>query len=245
MGDVNQIAFVQKNVDVVTGPILEIGARNYGNTPNYRPFFPSESYLSCDLEPGKGVDLVLDLSQDYEQITKILKGKTFGAIFCFSVLEHCPEVFKMCSNIEKLLAPGGTLLVSVPFSWEYHKFPDDYWRFSPSAIKFLFKNLKFIDERAMVSTSNKGEMKPLRDDEFFKIDLSPSVGLKKKRYGFTTAALIKLLRYIPALRPVLKNIYLMPPVLINMVGRKMEDQSYPNKVKLHSASPERSKANGL
>lgn len=222
MGDVNQIAFVRKNADVVNGPILEIGARDYGNTPDYRPLFPSQSYSGCDLTPGKGVDLVLDLSLEYEQIAKKLKGQTFGAIICFSVLEHCPEVFRMCSNIEKLLAPGGALLVSVPFSWEYHKFPDDYWRFSPSAIKFLFKNVKFMDERTMVSTSNPGEMKPLSDDDFFKIDLSPSAGLKKKRFGFTTAVLIKLLSYIPALKPIFQNIYLLPPVLINMVGRKPE-----------------------
>ncbi len=207
---------------MVKGPILEIGARDYGNTPDYRPFFPSESYSSCDLQPGKGVDFVLDLSQDFQQIATALKGRTFGAIFCFSVLEHCPDVFKVSSNIEKLLAPGGALLVSVPFSWEYHKFPDDYWRFSPSAIKYLFKNLKFQDDRAMVSTSNPGEIKPLSDEEFYKIDLSPRVGLQKKRYGIMTAVMIKLLGFIPALKPIFKNIYLLPPVLINMVGRKPE-----------------------
>jgi SAM-dependent methyltransferase len=222
MGDVNQIEFVKMNVDLVKGPILEIGARDYGNTPDYRPFFPLESYLGCDLEPGKGVDLVLDLSKDFDQIAKVLNGRTFGTVLCLSVLEHCPEIFIMCSNIEKLLAPGGILLVGVPFCWEYHKFPDDYWRFSPSAIKFLFKNLKFLDERSMMATSNPGEMKPACDNEFFKIDLSPSAGLRKKRYGLTTAVLIKIFKNIPALKSILKNIYLMPPVSINMVGRKPE-----------------------
>ncbi|HOW58895.1 MAG TPA: methyltransferase domain-containing protein [Candidatus Omnitrophota bacterium] len=220
MGDVNQVEFICKNADLIKGPILEIGSKDYGNTPDYRPLFPSERYLGCDLEPGKGVDFVLDLSGDAKTVKKSLSGMTFGTILCLSVLEHCPNVFQMCSNIERLLVPGGILIVSVPFVWEYHQFPDDYWRFSPSAIKFLFKGLTFLDDRSMMSTSNPGEMGPI-NHEYFKIDMAPSSGLKKKRYGMTTAVLIKLFRKVPAFKPVLDHIYLMPPVGIHMVGKKV------------------------
>jgi hypothetical protein len=213
--------FLRANAALAKGPILEIGSRDYGNTPDYRGLFPGARYVGADLAAGKGVDLVLDAAADRASVERAVGGRKFGSVICCSVLEHCRDPFGMAANIEHLLEDGGTLFVSVPFSWEYHAFPDDYWRFSPSGVKLLFPGIAFDDARTAVSTSNPGEMKPLgADDPFFKIDLSPRAGLKKKRYGWGTALALKALKAVPALRPVLGHVYVMPPVLVNMVGRK-------------------------
>lgn len=220
MGDLNQIEFLKKNKRWARGPILEIGSRDYGNTPDYRTIFPGEEYLGADLSAGEGVDLVFDASADFEKIITVVGNKRFNTIICFSVLEHCADPFAMSRNLEKLLDHDGALFLSVPFSWEYHEFPQDYWRFTPSAVRLLFPNLLFLEDETFVSTSNPGEMKRVDDKEFYKLDLSPKAGMIKKRYGFFTGVMIKLIKTFHLLDPVLQNIYVMPPVLIHMVGRK-------------------------
>ena len=220
MGDLNQKAFLQKYAGLVEGPILEIGSKDYGNTPDYREFFPDKEYIGADLFAGKGVDLVMDLSSSAEEVSSKAGGRKFKTIICFSVLEHCKDVFGVAKNLENLLEKDGLLFVSVPFSWEYHAFPDDYWRFTPSGIRTLFPDVEFPDDRLWISTSNIGEMKLVTDSEFFKIDLAPNVGIKKKRYSFFTGTLIKVLKSLSILDPVLKHIYLLPPVNVNMIGVK-------------------------
>ena len=61
MGDTNQYQFALEHKDALSGPFLEIGSRDYGNTQDLRSFFPDETYVGVDLSQGDGVDKVLDL----------------------------------------------------------------------------------------------------------------------------------------------------------------------------------------
>ncbi len=42
--------------------------------------------------------------------------------------------------MERTLKPDGCLYISVPWVWEFHAFPSDYWRFSLPALDTLFPN---------------------------------------------------------------------------------------------------------
>lgn len=219
MGDLNQLKYLKDNAHLVKGPILEIGSKDYGNNPNYRVMFPDKSYVGIDLENGKGVDAVIDLSINYEKIISKLKIDKFNTVICFSVLEHCKDLFKVCSNIQKLLNPRGHLFISVPFCWEYHRFPEDYWRFTPEGIKILFPDFEFVDNHTMISTSKIGEIKS-PDNEFYKLDMAPRVGIQKKRYSLFAGIVIKIFKYFPFLKPIFDYTFLMPPVAVQMVGIK-------------------------
>lgn len=72
MGDDNQLRFVQSNLKLARAPVLEIGSKDYGNTPNYRLLFPGGDYVGTDMENGKGVDVVLDFTADMHHIDKAL-----------------------------------------------------------------------------------------------------------------------------------------------------------------------------
>lgn len=219
MGDLNQVEYLKSNAHLVRGPILEIGSKDYGNTPDYRSIFLGEKYVGVDLEEGKGVDVVIDVSSDYEKVISKLNVNKFNTIICFSVLEHCKDLQKICQNIQELLSDDGQLFVSIPFCWEYHKFPEDYWRFTPAGIKVLFPDLNFVDDLSRISTSRVGEMKSI-DDEFYKIDMAPRAGMRKKRYGWCVGVIIKILRSISLFKPIFDYVFLMPPVAVHMVGIK-------------------------
>lgn len=149
MGHINQFLYASQ-LDV-TGPILEVGSKDYGNTQPFRKRFERHEYVGIDLEPGNNVDAVLDLSTG----TGDLKSNHFGLVICCSVLEHCENPWQMAKNLLHVTRPGGLIYVAVPWVWRYHKYPDDYWRFSVAGLKKLFGDCSY--SRPMYSTSKERE----------------------------------------------------------------------------------------
>lgn len=76
-----------------------------------------------------------------------LEDNSQDAIVCVSVLEHVENPIKACSELYRVLRPGGFLLVYVPFLFYYHAergYYKDYWRFTEDTIKMLFKDFSEI-----------------------------------------------------------------------------------------------------
>ena len=73
MGDANQYLFIRKYAEQLEGPYLEVGSKDYGTTQDIRSVLSDgATYIGVDMEAGKGVDLVLDLTQDFDAIDKFL-----------------------------------------------------------------------------------------------------------------------------------------------------------------------------
>lgn len=217
MSDINQLNFVKNNIHKIHTPILETGSKDYVNTQNFRSLFTNYKYIGVDMESGKGVDVMVDLTENFELVNQRLNGERFKTIFCFSVLEHCVNPFKMGDNITKLLAKKGLVFISVPFSWRIHNYPSDYWRFTSDGIKALFPGLQFNDDDIYISTSDIGEMKPI-DDYMFRADLSITKGWKRKDLFGVLFGVFRKLKILPKR---FNYSYLFPPVNINMIGKKI------------------------
>ncbi len=218
MGDRNQLAFISRHRARFSGPVLEVGSRDYGSTQPLRGLFPSEVYLGVDLQPGPGVDQALDLTRPFAEIEQELDGRRFGAIFCLSVLEHCAQPFLMADNLSRLLTPGGAIYVSVPFAWKFHGYPSDYWRFTHEGVKKLFPALRFDGQAACLSTSRNGEVTAL-NEEIGKIPLS---GGAHRAAGHwlrgLSADLLRLSTRLGLLRWLAGYRYVLAPSMINMIG---------------------------
>lgn len=216
MGDTNQLLFAKDFASIVQGPILEVGSRDYGNTQDFRGLFTGEQYLGIDMQAGNGVDLVLDLADDFESIDKALQGRRFKTVICMSVLEHCRDPFKMARNIQSLMVDDGILLVSVPFAWEIHGFPDDYWRFTPSGVRILFPGLDFETFEG-AAFAGKLNQKSSLDGDFFKLKFS----LKSRHLlGGFTAFLATSFKKLGLMKSIFGYRYVFPPIMISMVGKK-------------------------
>jgi methyltransferase family protein len=219
MGDLNQLLIVKRNADLVREPILEVGSRDYGNTPDFRALFPGMQYVGVDMAAGKGVDLVLDLADDFERVDAGVGGVRFNTIICFSVLEHCRNPFKMCDNLTRLLHEGGTAFISVPFSWKIHAYPDDYWRFTAEGVRLLLAGLDFDEARCCMSTGVLDQIKPI-DEFMYRAELSVSSALRRGEYGFARSLVLRLVRRLRLLPFIFDHPYLHPPVMVNMIGAK-------------------------
>jgi len=191
MGDINQILYLKKFIPMVSGPILEIGSKDYGNTSSFRDWFQKNEYIGIDMEAGKNVDFVMDLTQN----TGNLKGDYFSLCICCSVLEHVRKPWVMAENLTKLVRERGYLFMSVPWIWGYHPYPDDYYRFSWRGIIQLFPDFEWTN----IYYSSKIQ------NEFFEItksevDIDNKLSIKKRTFKGKR-------RYLPCL-------------MVNMMGTK-------------------------
>jgi predicted O-methyltransferase YrrM len=67
-----------------------------------------------------------------------IEDASVGTIICTSVFEHVENPFAAAYHVARVMRPGGKLFVSVPFKFSFHQQPDDYWRFTTSALRLLF-----------------------------------------------------------------------------------------------------------
>jgi len=62
---------------------------------------------------------------------------SFDTVLSVSVLEHTPDPQRLFAEMARVLAPGGTMIQLVPFSFRLHEEPHDYYRFTPHALRHL------------------------------------------------------------------------------------------------------------
>jgi SAM-dependent methyltransferase len=64
-------------------------------------------------------------------------------VLCTEVIEHVTDPAAMLSEFTRVLAPGGVVLLTSPFTWHLHDEPHDYWRFTEFGLRLLFDHAGF------------------------------------------------------------------------------------------------------
>ncbi len=68
---------------------------------------------------------------------------TFDSVILTQVLEHIDEPFKALDEIKRVIKKDGILVLSVPFIYQAHATPYDFFRFSEFGLKKLCKDYNF------------------------------------------------------------------------------------------------------
>jgi hypothetical protein len=150
------------------GGVCLVGSKTYKMTEdqvkNWRASYsalPDFEFVGLDIEPGLNVDVVADLCDpDFIGSRPELQAR-FGLVVCGALLEHVKDPFLAARNVASLIKPGGHLYYLGPWVWGYHAYPDDYWRFSFSALKLLFPQLQW--QEWWYSSTTKGIGVKVRD----------------------------------------------------------------------------------
>lgn len=119
------------------GPILEIGSyqvEGQEDLAELRSLFPGKEYIGVDFRPGPGVDCVANV----EKLPQ--PDGTIGTVIALNTFEHVRHFWKGFAEIHRVLRPDGVFLVSCPFYFHIHGYPNDYWRFTPEAFKVLLED---------------------------------------------------------------------------------------------------------
>lgn len=118
--------------------VLDAGA---GAAP-YRPLFDHCEYVTQDwpgtVHPGaRAADILADLHD------LPAADASFGFVLCTEVLEHVADPARVLQELARVLRPGGSLLLTVPFVGELHEEPHDHWRFTSHGMKRLLAGAGF------------------------------------------------------------------------------------------------------
>jgi SAM-dependent methyltransferase len=176
-------------------------------------------FVGTDMEAGDGVDVVADLTADFDALPQPLRATKFRTILCMSVMEHVRDVYKFAANFRRLLADDGVAFVSVPWVWRFHGYPSDYWRFSPEALKFLLEPLVLDAAGSCLSYQQPGRIGPLSTAVLntypdYEADTAPPSRLGR--------AAVRLYRGVTRLAPRLARArrQVLYPTMINAVFQK-------------------------
>ena len=125
-------------------PIYDFGSLQVGGQEGFadlRPYFTGKKYIGCDMRVGVGVDLILNL-HDIE-----LPDSYAGTVLLIDTIEHVEYVRKAMSEIYRILADDGILIMTAATLFHIHDFPYDYWRFTPEGVRSLLQDFaySFVD----------------------------------------------------------------------------------------------------
>jgi SAM-dependent methyltransferase len=133
---------VKKHAHFITGRTLDVGC---GPVSRYQKLFNSTEYVKLDIAPGPNVDVV----GTAEAIP--FPDSSFDSILCTEALNDVLEPTKAFAEFNRVLKPGGIIMISVPCMARVHESPTDYWRYTRNSLRKLASEANFkvevIEER--------------------------------------------------------------------------------------------------
>jgi SAM-dependent methyltransferase len=116
--------------------LLDVGGRG----KPYACFFEGRvtNHYVLDVEPGPSVDVVGDARN------LPFSSGSMDVVLITQVLEHVPDPVAVIGEIQRVLKPGGTLLLSVPSIFPQHGSPGDYWRYMPQGLHYILRDFESV-----------------------------------------------------------------------------------------------------
>ena len=109
---------------------------DFGGVGRYRHWLPPGRLVKLDLDPHHQPDVVGRAE------SAPLRDGSFDLILSTEMLEHCPEPALVADESHRLLRKGGTVVLTTPFIYIVHGWPEDYYRYTASGLKHLFRRFE-------------------------------------------------------------------------------------------------------
>lgn len=148
----------------ITGKTLDVGC----GTKPYEKLFISSEYVGLEIETTMNKELK-KADFFYDGNTFPFADSEFDSIVCNQVLEHVFNPDDFLGEVNRVLKPGGKLLLTVPFVWDEHEQPYDYARYSSFGLKSLIEKNGFTLLKHIKSVKNYSVISQLTIAYFFKI----------------------------------------------------------------------------
>lgn len=123
------------------GVLVDLGC---GTAP-YKDFFLqyAQKYVGVDwsntLHDSKA-DIVSNLNEKID-----LADEYAQTIVSLSVMEHLCEPQIFLNESYRILKNNGVIVLAVPWMWQIHEAPHDYFRYTPYGLKYLFEKAGYKD----------------------------------------------------------------------------------------------------
>ena len=117
------------------GVVLDIGC---GTRP-YKDLLSKEviRYIGLDNPGTMQPEVEPDIGGSGSSLP--IKDGTVDTVLCFEVLNYIADPFNFFREIERILRPSGTIILSCPFMRGATNEPEDFFRYTPQGLKHLAK----------------------------------------------------------------------------------------------------------
>lgn len=129
---------VVRHAHFIHGRVLDVGASV--GTARYRNLFTYTEYVTLDVKPGEGIDIV----GSAEALP--VEASSFDSIVCTQVLGDVYNLRTAFDEFFRVLKPGGTALITEGFMDPLHSPPFDFWRFTEHSFRKLAEDSGFSVE---------------------------------------------------------------------------------------------------
>ncbi|WP_085310517.1 class I SAM-dependent methyltransferase [Planktotalea arctica] len=118
------------------GRLLDVGA---GQMPWLDWINSDTDYVGLDVEAAESFGMShSDKITYYDGNLFPFKNNSFDRCICIEVLEHTLDPDLLLSEIFRVLKPGGSVMLTVPWSARRHHTPHDFQRFTLEALTYKF-----------------------------------------------------------------------------------------------------------
>lgn len=140
-------SWIEAHANKLGNNVLEIGSRIHDPEAWYlnNRDLAKGDWAGLDMQPGDGVDIVADITSNEDMMRVFDVYGSFSGILCSEVLEHCARPWRAFNYFNFLLKPGGWIVLTVPFGFHRHAYPNDYWRMTDQGLKVLCEDAGFVD----------------------------------------------------------------------------------------------------
>ena len=123
----------------LTGTFLDLGG---GRHSEYHKFLSSseKNIHTANLEDSGACDFSVDLEKPLA-----IPSSSYDNVVCLNVLEHIYNFQNVIDESYRILKPKGTYILSVPFLFNIHGSPDDYFRYTKSSLQKMLSDRGFYE----------------------------------------------------------------------------------------------------
>ncbi len=124
----------------LSGKVLDIGG---SKKSGYTGYIQGEhEIVTANIDAASGADSIFDAEKQWP-----VEDASFDAVLFMNVLEHLYNYENALDEAVRVLRPGGTIVGTVPFMFNVHGSPDDYFRYTKSALTRLLSERGLVDIR--------------------------------------------------------------------------------------------------
>ena len=122
----------------LSGAVIDLGG--HGNSEYVKMFQGEFTRSTANLSPDA------DIQCDFEKPLPI-PTDSYDVALLINVLEHIFEYRQLLGETHRILKPRGRIIIIVPFLFPYHASPQDYHRYTHSALERALTAAGFSDVR--------------------------------------------------------------------------------------------------
>lgn len=134
-----------------TGRVIDLGGHKGSSYFKLIKSEQSVEVANIDGEESKthkvpsGADYIFDLEHPFP-----LPDQSYDHVLSFNVMEHLYNYRNFLNESARILKTGGTMHISVPFFFNIHASPNDYYRYTDATLVRLFTEYGFTDVKVEI-----------------------------------------------------------------------------------------------